>query len=102
MTSAAASLERFAADKLSGLERKSLRRRTVETRHRDAVHVERDGKALINVCSNDYLGLAHHPQVIEAARAATAEWGAGAGASRLVTGGPPPRHCAAYASAIFN
>lgn len=89
MTSAAASLERFAADKLSGLERKSLRRRTVETRHRDAVHVERDGKALINVCSNDYLGLAHHPQVIEAARAATAEWGAGAGASRLVTGGHP-------------
>lgn len=89
MTSAAASLERFAADKLASLERKSLRRRTVETRHRDAVRVERDGRALINVCSNDYLGLAHHPQVIEAARTATAEWGAGAGASRLVTGGHP-------------
>ena len=89
MTSAAASLERFAADKLSALDRKSLRRRTVETRHRDAVHVERDGRSLINVCSNDYLGLAHHPKVIEAARAATAEWGAGSGASRLVTGGHP-------------
>jgi 8-amino-7-oxononanoate synthase len=89
MTSAAASLERFAADKLASLERKSLRRRTVETRHRDAVRVERDGRTLINVCSNDYLGLAHHPQVIEAARTATAEWGAGAGASRLVTGGHP-------------
>ena len=89
MTSAAASLERFAAGKLSALDRKSLRRRTVETRHRGAVHVARDGRSLINVCSNDYLGLAHHPKVIEAARAAAAEWGAGSGASRLVTGGHP-------------
>ena len=89
MTSPAASLERFAADKLAQLDRKSLRRRTVETRHNDAVHVERDGRALINVCSNDYLGLAHHPAVIEAAREATARWGAGSGASRLVTGGHP-------------
>lgn len=89
MTSAAASLERFAADKLAQLDRKSLRRRPVETRHSDAVHVERDGRSLINVCSNDYLGLAHHPAVIEAAREATARWGAGSGASRLVTGGHP-------------
>ncbi|WP_300542352.1 8-amino-7-oxononanoate synthase [Maricaulis sp.] len=89
MTSATASLERFAADKLGQLDRKSLRRKPVETRHRDAVHVERDGRELINACSNDYLGLAHHPEVIEAAREAAAEWGAGAGASRLVTGGHP-------------
>lgn len=89
MTSAAASLERFAADKLSELDRQSLRRRTVETRHRDAVRVERDGRTLINACSNDYLGLAHHPAVVAAARDAIAEWGAGSGASRLVTGGHP-------------
>jgi 8-amino-7-oxononanoate synthase len=89
MTSAAASLERFAADKLASLERKSLRRHPVETRPHDAIHVERNGRMLVNACSNDYLGLAHHPDVIEAARAATAEWGTGSGASRLVTGGHP-------------
>jgi 8-amino-7-oxononanoate synthase len=40
----------------------------------------------INFASNDYLGLAHHPALIEASREATAAHGTGAGASRLVTG----------------
>jgi len=40
----------------------------------------------INFASNDYLGLARHPALIEAAREATAAHGTGAGASRLVTG----------------
>ncbi len=44
-----------------------------------------DPKA-VNFAANDYLGLAHHPALIEAARAATAEHGTGAGASRLITG----------------
>ena len=48
--------------------------------------VARDGRELINFSSNDYLGLARHPLLIERARAWTAEWGAGAGASRLVCG----------------
>ena len=88
MTSAA-SLDAFAAAKLDALDRKALRRTPRETRHCDAVTVERNGQRLINACSNDYLGLAHHPEVIEAAREATAHWGTGAGASRLVTGGHP-------------
>ena len=37
---------------------------------------------------NDYLGLARHPAVVAAAADAAAAWGAGAGASRLVTGTP--------------
>jgi 8-amino-7-oxononanoate synthase len=40
----------------------------------------------LNFSSNDYLGLARHPRLIEAAAAATRRTGAGAGASRLVTG----------------
>ncbi|WP_203294449.1 8-amino-7-oxononanoate synthase [Maricaulis parjimensis] len=83
------SLDAFAAGKLETLDRKALRRQPRETRHSDAVTVERDGRSLINACSNDYLGLAHHPEVIEAAREATARWGTGSGASRLVTGGHP-------------
>jgi 8-amino-7-oxononanoate synthase len=45
-----------------------------------------DGRALVNFCSNDYLGLARHPQLIEALRAAANAFGAGSGAAHLVTG----------------
>jgi 8-amino-7-oxononanoate synthase len=51
--------------------------------------VERGGKSLISFSCNDYLGLSHHPAVIEAAIRATEQYGAGAGASRLVTGEHP-------------
>ena len=44
------------------------------------------GQVLLNLSSNDYLGLAQDPRLIEAAQAAAARWGAGAGASRLVVG----------------
>jgi 8-amino-7-oxononanoate synthase len=40
----------------------------------------------LDLASNDYLGLAQHPEVIQAAREATAKYGAGARASRLVSG----------------
>jgi 8-amino-7-oxononanoate synthase len=43
-------------------------------------------KEMLNFAANDYLGLSHHPALIEAARQATAQRGTGAGASRLVTG----------------
>jgi 8-amino-7-oxononanoate synthase len=46
----------------------------------------RPADELLNFASNDYLGLARHPALIEASRRATAEHGTGAGASRLVTG----------------
>ena len=45
-----------------------------------------EGKPVLLLCSNNYLGLADHPQVREAAAEAALRWGAGAGASRLVSG----------------
>jgi glycine C-acetyltransferase/8-amino-7-oxononanoate synthase len=45
-----------------------------------------DGKPVLLLCSNNYLGLADHPHVRAAAAEATARWGVGAGASRLVSG----------------
>ncbi|MGH8150985.1 MAG: 8-amino-7-oxononanoate synthase [Steroidobacteraceae bacterium] len=63
-------------------------RRTVEgfTRLDRAADVIVEGRRLINFCGNDYLGLARHPRVADALRAGAAAWGAGSGASHLVTG----------------
>jgi 8-amino-7-oxononanoate synthase len=49
-----------------------------------------DGRPVLLLCSNDYLGLAGHPQVREAAAEAAMRWGAGAGASRLISGNMEP------------
>ena len=45
-----------------------------------------DGRPVLLLCSNNYLGLADHPGVREAAAEAAMRYGAGAGASRLVSG----------------
>jgi glycine C-acetyltransferase/8-amino-7-oxononanoate synthase len=45
-----------------------------------------DGKPVLLLCSNNYLGLADHPRVREAAADAAMRWGVSAGASRLVSG----------------
>lgn len=87
MQSNSPSLEKFAARKLAGLEKRQLRRRLKESNNSAGMQVERDGQTYVNFCSNDYLGLANDPRVIKSAQDATARYGAGSGASRLVTGG---------------
>ncbi|MCU1453977.1 MAG: 7-keto-8-aminopelargonate synthetase-like enzyme [Acidimicrobiales bacterium] len=48
-----------------------------------------DGRPVVSFASNDYLGLTAHPGVIAAAHEALDRWGAGSGASRIVTGARP-------------
>jgi 8-amino-7-oxononanoate synthase len=48
-----------------------------------------EGGAVVSFASNDYLGLSAHPAVVAAAHEALQRWGAGSGASRLVTGSRP-------------
>ena len=83
------SLEAFADEKLASLDAKSLRRRLKPSRRHDGAVVERDGRRLISFSCNDYLGMAHHPLVRAAAAEAALNYGAGAAASRLVTGDHP-------------
>lgn len=82
-------LTAFAAGKLAALEAQSLKRTLVPTHRTDGLWVERGGRRLLSFSCNDYLNLSHHPAVKAAAMAAVEAHGAGAGASRLVTGDHP-------------
>ena len=68
------------------LESNHLLRRLVDRDGPQAATVHLDGEALVNFGSNDYLALANHPEVREAAEAAIARYGWGSGASPLVLG----------------
>ncbi|MBL6938538.1 MAG: 8-amino-7-oxononanoate synthase [Alphaproteobacteria bacterium] len=83
------SLDGFAANKLRELEQKHIRRILVDTFREDGVHVTRGGRQFTSFSCNDYLNLTHHPAVKQAAIDAIVRHGAGAGASRLVTGNHP-------------
>jgi 8-amino-7-oxononanoate synthase len=82
------SLDEFAGEKLATLERSHLRRTPAVTA-RAGIWAERDGRRLLSFSCNDYLNLSQHPDVVAAAIEATARYGVGAGASRLVTGNHP-------------
>jgi 8-amino-7-oxononanoate synthase len=82
-------LDQTAREALETLEEKGLLRRIRQTEIVEGMVVRREGRRLINFSSNDYLGLAHHPALTAAAGEAATAYGAGAGASRLVTGDHP-------------
>lgn len=80
----------FITEELERIRAAGLKRamKAVEGPQGPAVTV--DGKECVLLCSNDYLGLANHPAVKEAAKKAIDRWGFGAGASRLVSGNMTP------------
>ena len=61
-----------------------------------------DEREYLNFCSNDYLGLAAHPRVIERFRRAASQYGVGSGASHLVCGHSAPHHELEEALAEFT
>ncbi len=64
--------------------------------------VEMAGRQILLLASNDYLGLAMHPEVIQASVEATQRFGAGAGAARLISGSLPPHQDLESALAQFK
>jgi 8-amino-7-oxononanoate synthase len=71
---------------IADLKQRSLYRRLGTIDAVSGTHVIREGRSLINFASNDYLGLTQHPRLKAAAEAAAQRFGAGSGASRLITG----------------
>lgn len=72
--------------RLAELEQQGLRRRLRLVSGPQGPRVLLDDRPVLLLCSNNYLGLADHPRVREAAAEAAMRWGVGAGASRLVSG----------------
>jgi 8-amino-7-oxononanoate synthase len=73
-------------ERLAELERLGLSRRLRLVSGPQGPTVLLDGQPVLLLCSNNYLGLADHPQIREAAADAAMRWGVGAGASRLISG----------------
>ena len=83
------SLDIFCAEKINKLEEGASFRK-LKTTHRVAeAQSHQAGKSLISFSCNDYLGLSHHPTLLEKAHEAARLYGTGAAASRLITGNYP-------------
>src|SRR3989449_221547 len=87
--------------RLDALARRSLLRRLRTIDSAPAPEVELEGRRILLFSSNNYLDLATHPRVTEAAINAIRRYGVGAGASRLVSGSlRPPRELEARLAAF--
>lgn len=85
---------RHVRERLDALRAASLHRATVTLESPPGPQATFDGRRVIQLASNDYLGLASHPSLAEAVARGAQRWGTGAGAAPLVTG-----HTRAHADA---
>jgi len=72
--------------RIAALDEAHLRRHRREVIPDSGANILVDGRPMLAFCSNDYLGLAGHPAVVEAASAGAREFGVGSGGSPLVSG----------------
>jgi glycine C-acetyltransferase len=79
-------LQQWLNEQLDSLRQQNLYKPLVELQSPQGGRIVVDGRKVINLSSNNYLGLANHPKLKEAAIRAVEEWGAGAGAVRTIIG----------------
>jgi len=89
-------------DQLRQLRQKGLMRQLRQVRSEDGLQLSIARNDLINWGSNDYLGLSHHPALVEAASEALGRYGVGSGSSRLITGTSPAHEELEEAIAAFK
>jgi 8-amino-7-oxononanoate synthase len=90
------------SEQLRGREKKNLLRQRLVVESPQQTHVFIDGWEYLGFCSNDYLGLANHPQLITAACEGAQRYGIGAGASHLISGHSSAHHLLEEALARFT
>ncbi|MEI6127626.1 MAG: 8-amino-7-oxononanoate synthase [Pseudomonadota bacterium] len=76
-------------DDLRSIQEKGLYRKLTTVCSPSGPRVRIDGRDVLMMASNDYLGLCCHPRIIKRAQEALELWGAGSGASRLISGNSP-------------
>jgi glycine C-acetyltransferase len=80
-------MQRHLQEKLSGIEKAGLyKRERVLTGPQQAEVSVSGGTSVLNLCANNYLGLANHPAVVEAAQQALRDWGYGLASVRFICG----------------
>jgi glycine C-acetyltransferase len=91
------------ADRLDEIRRQGLYKteRAISTPQRAHIRTA-DGKEVLNLCGNNYLGLADHPEVIEAAKVALERWGFGLASVRFICGTQEIHHALEAALTQFH
>ncbi|CAG7857175.1 8-amino-7-oxononanoate synthase [biofilm metagenome] len=88
--------------KLNELARQDLYRTRRIIESPQGINLICNGKPVINFCSNDYLGLANHPTLIETYKSALDQWGVGSGSAHLVCGHTSAHHALEEELAAFT
>lgn len=90
------------SEQLHSREEKNLFRRRLVLESPQRTHVSIGGREHLAFCSNDYLGLADHPQLVSAACEGVRKYGVGSGASHLISGHSSAHHALEEALARFT
>ncbi len=80
------------SDSLEALKQANLYRSRKVIDSAPGIYLQVEGRKLLNFCSNDYLGLANHPEVIAAFKQAADQYGVGSGSAHLVCGHSREHH----------
>ena len=79
-------VKQYLAGKIAEIEQAGLCKRERVIESPQTAHIRVAGGEVLNLCANNYLGLANHPAVVEAARQALDEWGYGLASVRFICG----------------
>jgi 8-amino-7-oxononanoate synthase len=90
------------AGNLENIARQNLYRSRRVTESPQGVNLQLDGRNILNFCSNDYLGMANHPEVVKAFKTAANQYGVGSGSAHLICGHSFAHHALEEELAAFT